>query len=501
MATQKIDHQKAFNMLFFLEFWERFGYYGLQAVLASFFVKSLGMDDAESFIVFGAFSAMVYGYVALGGYIGDKVLGTQRTIIVGAVTLMIGYGLMAFAGTDKSLVFFALAVVACGNGIFKANPSSLLSKLYENDQNHLDSAFTMYYMAVNIGSFISMLLVPIIGGHYGLSLGFSICAMGLVLAIGSFVGFRYLVRGIDSPAGAQPLSLTKLAGVILVIAAMVFASAWMLTNLTVAHWLLAIIGTGVFLVFFKMIFQAQGAERSKMIAALILIVEAIAFFTLYQQMPTSLNFFAIKNVEHSILGLTVSDPEVFQTLNPFWIMLASPILAWMYSHFGDKGSDLSMPAKFAVGMALCAVSFLVLGVSEKFANAQGIVSAWWLVASYLFQSLGELLISGLGLSMISKLVPQRLIGFLMGAWFLTSAISAVTGSWVATFTAVPKDVTDPLLTLPIYADVFTKIGICTAVLTVIMFVTVPVLNRLINKEDAESKQSEIDESKQIETHA
>jgi len=171
MATQKIDHQKAFNMLFFLEFWERFGYYGLQAVLASFFVKSLGMDDAESFIVFGAFSAMVYGYVALGGYIGDKVLGTQRTIIVGAVTLMIGYALMAFAGTDKSLVFFALAVVACGNGIFKANPSSLLSKLYENDQSHLDSAFTMYYMAVNIGSFISMLLVPIIGGRYGLSLG------------------------------------------------------------------------------------------------------------------------------------------------------------------------------------------------------------------------------------------------------------------------------------------------------------------------------------------
>ena len=339
-------------------------------------------------------------------------------------------------------------------------------------------------MAVNIGSFISMLLVPIIGGRYGLSLGFSICAMGLVLAIGSFIGFRYLVRGIDSPAGEAPLSLPKLGGVILIIVAMVFASAWMLTNLTVAHWLLAIIGTGVFLVFFKMIFQAHGAERSKMIAALILIVEAIAFFTLYQQMPTSLNFFAIKNVEHSILGLTVSDPEVFQTLNPFWIMLASPILAWMYSHFGDKGSDLSMPAKFAVGMALCAISFLVLGVSERFANAQGIVSVWWLVASYLFQSLGELLISGLGLSMISKLVPQRLIGFLMGAWFLTSAISAVTGSWVATFTAVPKDVTDPLLTLPIYADVFTKIGICTAALTVVIFITVPMLNRLINKTDA-----------------
>ena len=205
------------------------------------------------------------------------------------------------------------------------------------------------------------------------------------------------------------------------------------------------------------------------------------FFTLYQQMPTSLNFFAIKNVEHTILGMTISDPEVFQTLNPFWIMVASPVLAWMYSHFGDKGSDWSMPAKFAFGMVLCAIGFLVLGVSGKFANEQGIVSAWWLVASYFFQSLGELMISGLGLSMISKLVPQRMIGFLMGAWFLTTAIAAVIGGWVATLTAVPKTVVDPLLTLPVYVDVFNKIGICTAVVSVVMILFIPVLNRLINQ--------------------
>ena len=493
-VAQKINRKKAFNMLFFLEFWERFGYYGLQAVLASFFVRSLGMDDAESFVVFGAFSAMVYGYVAIGGWLGDKVLGTQRTILVGAVTLMIGYALMAFAGTDKMLVFFALGAIACGNGIFKANPSSLLSKLYEDDQSHLDSAFTMYYMAVNIGSFVSMLLVPIIGGRYGLSLGFSICAMGLVVAVGNFIGFRYLVRGIDSPAGERPLSYMKLAASVVGIVAMTFISAWMLTNLAVAHWLLAIIGAMVFLIFFKMMFQSKGAERSKMIAAFILILEAIVFFTLYQQMPTSLNFFAIKNVEHSVLGITISDPEVFQTLNPFWIMLASPILAWMYAHFGDKGTDLSMPAKFAVGMALCAVSFLVLGWSERFAEAQGIVSSWWLIASYLFQSLGELLISGLGLSMISKLVPQRMLGFLMGAWFLTSAISAVLGSWVATFTTVSKEVTDPLMTLPVYADVFTKIGLCTLGLTVLMFMLVPLLNRLIEREDETEEAKELVEN-------
>ena len=481
MLQQIGSKSKAFNMIFFLEFWERFGYYGLQAVLASFFVKSLGMADAESFVVFGAFSAMVYGYVALGGYIGDKILGTQRTIILGTITLMLGYLLMAFAGSDKDMVFLALGCVACGNGVFKANPASLLSKLYEDDQSHLDSAFTMYYMAVNIGSFFSMLLVPIIGGRYGLDLGFGICAAGLVLAGLNFVFFRKLVEGIDSPAGELPLNVKKLIAVIIALVAMILISAWMLTNLTVAHWLLTIIGSGVFIVFFKMIFQSSGAERSKMIAALVLIVEAILFFTLYQQMPTSLNFFAIKNVEHTILGMTISDPEVFQTLNPFWIMVASPVLAWMYSHFGDKGSDWSMPAKFAFGMVLCAIGFLVLGVSGKFANEQGIVSAWWLVASYFFQSLGELMISGLGLSMISKLVPQRMIGFLMGAWFLTTAIAAVIGGWVATLTAVPKTVVDPLLTLPVYVDVFNKIGVCTAVVSVVMILFIPVLNRLINQ--------------------
>ena len=179
VGTQPVNRKKAFNMLFFLEFWERFGFYGLQAVLAGFFVKSLGMEDAESFVVFGAFSAMVYGYVSIGGFLGDKVLGTQRTITLGAVVLMIGYFMMGMAGTNKDMVFLALGAIACGNGIFKANPSSLLSKLYEGAEEELDSAFTMYYMAVNIGSFVSMLLVPIIGAQYGLDLGFMICAMGL----------------------------------------------------------------------------------------------------------------------------------------------------------------------------------------------------------------------------------------------------------------------------------------------------------------------------------
>ena len=490
VESHPVNRKKAFNMLFFIEFWERFGYYGLQAVLAGFFVKSLGMEDAESFVVFGAFSAMVYGYVSLGGFLGDKILGTQRTITLGAVVLMIGYAMMALAGADKTMVFLALGAIACGNGIFKANPSSLLSKLYEGDEKDLDSAFTMYYMAVNIGSFLSMLLVPIIGAQYGLSLGFMICAMGLILAIGGFLGFRYLVRGIDSPAGAEPLTMKKIVLTLIGVVVMTVFSSWLLSHLSVAHWLLFVIGVLVYGVFFKMIIQAKGAERSHMAAAMILIVEAIIFFTLYQQMPTSLNFFAIKNVEHSVLGIAIPNAEVFQTLNPFWIMLASPVLAWAYSHFGSEGKDLSMPAKFALGMLLTAASFLVVGFSANFANEAGIVSAWWLIGSYFLSSIGELLISGLGLSMISKLVPQKLIGFLMGAWFLTTSIAAILGGWVATLTTVSKDVVDPLQTLPVYSEVFTQIGLVTLGVTIIMALTVPMLNRLINKTDEEAFEGE-----------
>lgn len=486
VESHPVNRKKAFNVLFFLEFWERFGFYGLQAVLAGFFVNSLGMEDAESFIVFGAFSAMVYSYTAIGGYLGDKVLGTQRTIILGAVVLMLGYVMMALAGSDKTMVFLALGAVACGNGIFKANPSSLLSRIYEGDEKNLDSAFTMYYMAVNVGSFISMLLVPIVGVTYGLSLGFMICAMGLVLAVGGFVGFRYLMRGVDSAAGAKPLSVQKVLLTLVGVVLMTVFSGWMLSHLSVAHWLLLIIGLLVYGVFFKMIFQAKGAERRHMTAAMILIVEAIIFFTLYQQMPTSINFFAIKNVEHSILGIAIPNAEVFQTLNPFWIMLASPILAWVYSRFGSEGKDLSMPAKFALGMFLTALSFLVMGFSANFANEAGIVSAWWLVCSYFLSAMGELLISALGLSMISKLVPHRLLGFLMGAWLLTTAVAGVLGGQVAALTAVPKDVVDPLQTLPVYSQVFTQIGLVTLGITILMALTVPMLNRLINKKDENS---------------
>lgn len=474
---------RPFYMVFFIEMWERFGYAGLQTVLAMFLVKSIGMSDVEAFAIFGAFYAMVNGYVAIGGYIGDHILGTKRTIVLGGITLLIGYVIIGLAGADKMSVFTGIACVAVGNGLFKANPASLLSKIYAKDDPRLDGAFTLYHMAINTGAFMAMILVPMLGGRFGAQTGFFVCAAGLVLSLCTFVFYRNIVKDIDSPPGKLPLPRMKLMVIIVGVIATIYLSAWMLTNLAVAHWLLAIVGTGVFVRFFYEAFKRTGLERSKMLAAFVLMLEAIAFFVIGQQMPTSLNFFTINNVEHTVWGIRITDPESFQALNPFWIIVASPILAYFYSYFGKQGKDLTIPAKFATGMVCCAVSFLVLVLGITTANAQGLVSVWWLVSSYFFSSVGELMISGLGLAMVAKLVPQEMVGFTIGAWYLSSATAGVISGKVAAFAAVPKGMTDSLQTLPIYFGAFMKMGIGVGIIALLVLALVPVLRKMIHEQN------------------
>lgn len=475
--SQKIavfKQPKPFYVIFLIEFWERFGFYGMWVILAYYLTRKLDISEAESDNLFSAFTALLYALVSVGGYIGDKVLGTKRTIVLGAVILAFGYFLLGF--DDIHTVFYGLGFVAAGNGLFKANPSSLLSKCYAPDDVRLDGAFTMYYMAVNIGSLISMPLVPYIADHYGFGWGFRTACFGLILGLLNYLMMYRWLKHISSEAGRKKIKWSSVAAVLAGAIVVAFACAWILHHLTIAHALLAVIGFGVVTTFIYLISKAKPEERAKMIVALVLIVEAITFFVLYQQMPTSLNFFAINNVQHSILGLNL-DPQTFQVLNPFWIILASPILAYIYGHYGNKGRDLTMPAKFTLGMFLCAIGFISLYVATFFANAQGIVSSWWLVLSYGFQSVGELLVSGLGLAMVARLVPQRMMGFIMGAWFMATAVAMVIGGFVASLTSVPKGLKDHFVSLHTYGNVFLGIGLAASAVAVLMWLAVPLLKK------------------------
>lgn len=466
---------RAFYLIFSIELWERFGYYGLQVILAVYLVKMLGLTEEQSVTLFATFTALMYGMMSIGGWLGDKVLGTKRVILLGAIVLALGYLAVACSGTNTAVLYIGLATVAVGNGLFKANPSSLLSTCYEKDDPRLDGAFTMYYMAINLGSFFSTLATPWLAAQYGWGTAFSLSVVGMLITIVNFLFCQKWVKNHGSNPDFSPVHPGKLLSSLVGIVALIAISTWLLHYQGVARLMLTLITIGVVVIFLKETFALKGAARRKMVVAFILMLQAVVFFVLYSQMPTSLNFFAIRNVEHSILGIAI-EPEQFQGLNPFWIVIGSPILAALYNKLGDK---LPMPHKFAIGMVLCSLAFLVLPFGITFATAQGIVSASWLVLSYALQSIGELMISGLGLAMVAQLVPQRLMGFIMGSWFLTSAGAAVIAGKVAALMAVPNDVTNPLQSLDIYGRVFLQIGIVTAVIALLMIVTAPILNRMM----------------------
>lgn len=465
---------KAFYLIFSIELWERFGYYGLQAILAVYLVKQLGMSEADSITLFSSFSALVYGMVAIGGWLGDKILGTKRVIKLGMTVLALGYATITFADHNVPMVYIGMATIAVGSGLFKANPASLLSTLYDKDDPRLDGAFTMFYMSINIGSLLSMMLTPWLAARYGWNIAFALSMIGLIITLFNFLFCQRTVKAYGSKPDFAPLQMTHLALTLMAVVALIAVATWLLHHQDIARLALGVIAIGIIAVFVYEAAKLRGVARRKMIVALIMMLEAIVFFVLYMQMPTSLTFFAIRNVEHSLLGLQF-EPEQFQAFNPFWIMLASPILATLYTKLGQK---LPMSFKFSIGMFCCSAAFLVLPLGAKFASEQGIVSVSWLVLSYALQSVGELMISGLGLAMVAQLVPQRLMGFIMGSWFLTTAGAAMIAGKVANQMAVPDNITDPLQSLAIYSKVFLQIGEFTLVTAVLMLIISPLLQRM-----------------------
>ena len=465
---------KAFWVLWALELWERFGYYGVQAILALYFVSHLGYTESESFYIFGSFSAFVYGFVWIGGWLGDNYLGAKRTLLLGAIILTSSY--LALAVLGKGTIFYALAGIIVGNTLFKANPSSLISKLYHDHEQGLDGAMTLYYMAVNVGSMLSMTITPIIAAQGGWLYAFGLCALGLVIGLACFLMYREHLSGVSTPAGRQAMDWQRLAIVLfgsvlsIIVIAQFLMYTWLCTCIIYGFALLS------FAYYFKLTAQAAPHERTRMLIAFILILQAVIFFVLYNQMPTSLTFFAVHNVNNHFMQLNIPAAE-YQVLNAVVIVVMSPILAKCYTRW-----PATHITKFCIGMSLCAIAFLALAISKYFAH-NGLVSPVWMLVTYFFQSTGELLISGLGLAMVAALCPRRMTGFVMGLWFLATMLAGPLGAWVGAMTT-PHVSAGTIITaqqsLEIYSQVFAEIGLLTGAVALAMWLFRPALNRRLN---------------------
>jgi len=499
--TTTTSQTRSFTTIFLIEMWERFGYYGMQALIVYYMVQALGFPDERATLVWGAAAALIYVAPAIGGWIGDQVLGTRRTMLLGAVILSVGYGLMVVPGQSVWFLFCALGVIVVGNGLFKANAGNLVRKIYEGDDSRIDSAFTIYYMSVNLGAMISQLLTPwlkdYVNEHYGNGLGwhiaFAVCAVGLLLGLANYALMRRAMAHIGSEPDEQPLHWGKLGAVLAGGVLAVFASAYILQHQGVARAFVYAAGVVVVGIFAYLIAIGERSERAGLIAALVLTVQTVFYFIFYQQMSTSLNLFALRNVDpsFSVFGLHLWDwsPAQFQAFNPIWIFILSPVLAWAYTQAGKANKDLSIAAKFALGFVIVAGGFFIYGAAGHLADSEGKVSSWLMVWGYGAISLGELLVSGLGLAMIARYVPARMGGFMMGSYFIASGVSQYLGGVVATYASVPRDITDPLQSLPIYTSLFNKLGIAALLCTAIAIAALPLMKRLSLTHHAEAQAS------------
>jgi len=282
---------------------------------------------------------------------------------------------------------------------------------------------------------------------------------------------------VGSEPDFQPLNLRRLALVLAGILVGIVLVSFIIQNRTVARGTVGLGFITMLAIFWIMGQRGSERERKGLIAVLILTGLGMLFFIFYQQMSTSLTLFSLRNVDLDFFGYNVPAGQV-QALNPIWIFILSPVLAWLYTRLGKgKGGDFHISTKFAMGFAVLSLGFFIYGFSGRFANA-GRVSFWWMIAGYLFISLGELLISGLGLAVVARYVGPSLRGFIMGVWFLGSGIAQYLGSVVAAFASVPKEVTNPVDTLPLYTNLFTRLGIVAVIGTVLAAAVIPIMKKL-----------------------
>ncbi|MDP3705736.1 MAG: oligopeptide:H+ symporter [Legionellaceae bacterium] len=459
-----------------LEVWERFGFYTVQGILVLYFIRYLGFSNHVAYQTFGAFCALIYSMVPLGGVLGDKLLGTKRTIVLGLIVLTMGY--CALAWVDKQHVFWALGCICIGNGLFKANPATLLAKCYAENSSQLEGGFTLYYMAINLGAIVALFVGPTVSSRFGYSYAFMTSSVGIMFGLVNYWFQRQHIANIASPADRHSITWYQWVLVALGVFAMAGLACFLLQHVQLAKTLIYMTTAVLVLFYFWCMYNEQKRERLRLLLAFILMLEGVVFFTLYQQMPTSINLFAVHNVHASLFGVSI-DPQSFQVLNPIWIIVMSPVIAYFYSYLQRKHISFPVPYKFALGMTCCGISFLVLYFARFAYDGQGMVSPWWLVSSYLFQSVGEILVSALGVAMVAELVAPRILGFVMGMWYLTSAMAGFTGATVASFTALPKSLQPGVQSLMVYTHVFAGIGMATLGVAAILWLISPKLSRLI----------------------
>jgi proton-dependent oligopeptide transporter, POT family len=479
IGTKK--HPKQLYLLFFAEMWERFSFYGMKALLLAYMVTELKFDEPKGYAILGSYAALVYTMPMFGGMMADRYLGYRRAVLFGGILMAIGHLVLALPVGWS--FFTGMAFIICGNGFFKPNISSLVGTLYSNNDPRKDSAFSIFYMGINIGAALGGLLCGYVGQRINWHYGFGLAGIFMIIGLAVFVAGKKSLGYKGLPPDEESLKRPRFAffsiehaiygGTLLMIPVVIL----LFHKYEVMDYLMFGLG---FLSIIYLLFIASKLEkdaRNKLFAALVMIVFSTLFWAFYEQNAGSMNLFAMRNVDMNILGYELPALSVNNFLPPAWVIVLAFFFAWFWPWLNRRRLEPSTPLKFALAFIFLGIGFFVLYLATANASA-GLISLASFVLTYFFVISGEMCLSPIGLSMVTKLSPVRFVGMMMGIWFFASAIGEFLASKIGAMMSVPKEVADDSVkSLPYYANIFVKIGIASGVIGVLLILLIPVIRR------------------------
>lgn len=475
-SRELFGHPIGLYVCFFTELWERFSFYGMKALLFLYLTKYHLFGDDPSYDLIGAYGGLVYAVPVIGGLLADRYLGMRKAVVFGGVLLVLGHLGMAFEGAQATLeggavkrddgalqiFYLSLAFIIMGVGFLKPNISTIVGKLYPENDPRRESGFTIFYAGINVGAWASSLVCGYLGETYGWKYGFGAAGIGMVLGLIVFVvNQRFLMGHAESP---NPEALAKktfgpfsLEHVIYVGALGGALVVWQLIQRTwTVHSAMHLVSAALVIWFVWFVTtKCTKVEREQMIALILLIIGCLLFFSLYEQTYGSWLAFTDRLMTKDVLGWKMTASQS-TSIGAFFIVALSPLFAWLWPWLDKRGANPSKPMKSVFGLALGGLAFVPLVIAAKSIDASSpMASVWWLMLAYFVLEIGEMCLSPIGLAAVSQLSVKRVTSLMMGTWFLATAYSEVIAAQFSKLTSLDgvKDAT-PMMAAAKYGDSF-----------------------------------------------
>ena len=500
-------HPPGLVVCFSTELWERFSYYGMRALLVFYLTQHFLYTDDEAFLIYGAYTALVYLMPVFGGIFADQFLGSRKAVTVGAILMVIGQLGLTITGPEamESVAegarvverdpvflngfFLSLALIVTGVGFLKTNISTVVGLLYGKNDPRRDGGFTIFYMGINIGAAAAPLLTAWLAFEYGWSWGFGMAGVGMMAGLLGFLkGQKYLL-GHAEPPHPERLKHKVFAGIN--VEWMIYSSslllvlfAWfMLQHQQLVGTLLSLIGLGVSgLIIWYAFFRCTPVERDRLIVVSVLILFTVSFWAFYEQMGSSLVLFADRLVDRVVFGYEIPAASLV-SLPAIFVIILAPLYSMMWFALGQRGIEPQAPMKFVIAIALLALGFvsLAFGIGVTAAGQQ--VALFWFVLNFLLLVLGELCLAPVAMSMLTKLSPHRIVAMMMGVFLLAISASSFISGLLAQLTSVERvgeELSDPAAAMANYQDVFQMMGMIALSVAAVLLILSPFLKKLMH---------------------